>query len=201
MINEDILENCIILNIRDKIIKHHEIYRFPVKAELWEDIFDQCINPTESNWIGGGHDVGSDVTSKNNNLFKLETRFQLKSGNYNSKTDMLKWNGHRTTQYKTLKDKIDFISTNHSDYYVMLARDKRDWKMNNRIYRFMMFESEKIDYSTLIWSEKYNKYNELTGWVGVGNGGYKAEINRSMSDQLWTTCKLSTIAKSYKIEI
>ena len=114
---------------------------------------------------------------------------------------MLKWNGHRTTKHKTLEEKIDFISSNHSDYYVMLARDKTDWQMNKRIYRFMIFESKKIDYSVLVWSEKYNKDNQLTGWVGTGNDVYKAEINRSMSDQLWTTCKLSSIAKSYVIEI
>ena len=35
----------------EKINKHHELYRFPVKAELWEDIFDQVIKRILQQWL------------------------------------------------------------------------------------------------------------------------------------------------------
>mgnify|MGYP006130224747 FL=1 len=34
----------LVSEITNKIEQHHKLYRFPVKAELWEDIFDQSIN-------------------------------------------------------------------------------------------------------------------------------------------------------------
>jgi hypothetical protein len=188
--------------IKEKLQKHHELYRFPVKAELWEDIFDQCINSNLSNWVGGGHNVGFDVISENNGLFKSNSKFQNKSGVIDLIKQTLQWNGHRTTRYKSLSDKINFISTNHCDYYVMLARDKKDWQCGNKIYYLVIFSSDKIDYSTLQWSEKYDKKNNLAGWVGEGNDYFSAHISKSMSDQLWTTAKLSYIADFYKkIEI
>ena len=49
MINKEIVNE-----ITKKIKQHHDLYRFPVKAELWEDIFDQAINGWDSNWDGGG---------------------------------------------------------------------------------------------------------------------------------------------------
>ena len=108
--------------IKDKISQHHELYRFPVKAELWEDIFDQAINGKDSNWNGGGHSVGADVVSEG----KDKTRYQNKSGDINLNKNTIKWNGHRTTSHKTIDEKIDFISKSHYDKYVMLGRNKKD---------------------------------------------------------------------------
>jgi len=48
--------------ITKKLEKYHDACRFPAKAEVWEDLFDQCINPNdESKWVGGGHQSGSDT--------------------------------------------------------------------------------------------------------------------------------------------
>jgi hypothetical protein len=187
--------------LKEKLEQHHNLYRFPCKAEQWEDIFDQCINPESSTWVGGGHSVGADVISENGLLFEQNSRLQNKSGEINFKQGTLKWNGHRTTKHKTLDEKIEFISSDHYDYYVMLARDKKDWEIGNKIYYLIIFNSNKIDYSSLKWSEKYGKNGNLTGYKGVGNGNYSAEINKSMSDQLWTTANLSYLGDYYKIEI
>jgi hypothetical protein len=187
--------------IKNKLEKHHELYRFPCKAEQWEDIFDQCINSSSSNWKGGGHGVGADVISENNNIFEINSRIQNKSGEIDFIKRTLKWNGHRTTKHITLKDKINFISSNHYDYYVMLARDKKDWKRGNKIYYLIIFKSSKIDYSSLDWSEKYGKNNKLSGWKGNGNPNYFAEIHKSMSDQLWTTLNLDYLGEIYRIDI
>ena len=188
--------------LEQKITQHHNLYRFPLKAELWEDIFDQTINSVTSDWEGGGHSVGADVVSENNSLFQKGSRLQLKSGDYNPKNNIVKWNGHRTTKHKTIEEKVDFISKNHYDYYVMLMRNKKDWKEGKKIYYLLMFESSKIDYSSLIWFEKHSKQNNLTGWKGMGTTQpYTAEINISMSHQLWTTSDVSYLGIPHKIEI
>jgi len=187
--------------IKEKLEKHHELYRFPCKAEQWEDIFDQCINSSSSNWKGGGHGVGADVISETDNIFEINSRLQNKSGELDLIKGILKWNGHRTTKHKTLNDKLNFISSNHYDYYVMLSRDKNDWKMGNKIYYLIIFKSDKIDYLSLNWTKKYDKNNNLTGWRGNGNSNYSAEINKSMSDQLWTTANLNYLGETYKIHI
>jgi hypothetical protein len=187
--------------IKEKLEKHHELYRFPCKAEQWEDIFDQCINSSSSNWKGGGHGVGADVISETDNIFEINSRLQNKSGELDLIKGILKWNGHRTTKHKTLNDKLNFISSNHYDYYVMLSRDKNDWKMGNKIYYLIIFKSDKIDYLSLNWTEKYDKNNNLTGWRGNDNSNYSAEINKSMSDQLWTTANLNYLGETYKIHI
>ena len=194
--------NQLLQQLEQKITQHHNLYRFPLKAELWEDIFDQTINSFNSKWEGGGHSVGADVVSENNSLFQKGSRLQLKSGDYNPKNNTVKWNGHRTTKHKTIDEKIDFISQNHYDYYVMLMRNKKDWKMGHKIYYLLMFESNKIDYSSLIWFEKHSKQNNLTGWKGMGTTQpYTAEINISMSHQLWTTSDVSYLGIPHKIEI
>jgi len=72
----EIQEKTMFINcLKDKLIKHHELYRFPVKAEFWEDIWDQCINPNGSKWIGGGHQSGADTEDENLNI-----SYQNKSG-------------------------------------------------------------------------------------------------------------------------
>jgi len=66
--------------IEEKLKLHHSLYRFPVKAELWEDIFDQSINGMYSNWNVGGHDVGTDVICES-----VGTKYENKSGDINIK--------------------------------------------------------------------------------------------------------------------
>lgn len=192
MINSKILKQ-----IEEKIKLHHQLYRFPVKAELWEDIFDQCINGIDSNWNVGGHDVGTDVVSE-----KDGTGYQNKGGEINHKKRTITWSGHRTTSHETLQDKIDFISKKHCDEYVMLARDKKDWKKGNKIYYLINFKSSLIDYSKLKWSETFSKNGKLTGWVGTSDKlPYSAKISLSMSAQLWTTCDIDYLENMEKISI
>lgn len=187
----------ILKQIEEKLKLHHTLYRFPVKAELWEDIFDQCINGSDSNWNIGGHDVGMDVICE-----KIGTKYQNKSGDINLKKGKIVWNGHRTTTYKTIKEKIKFISQKHCNQYVMLGRNKKEWNSGNKSYYFMNFDSSLIDYSKLNWSETYSKKGKLTGWVGVNESlPYSAKILLSMSAQLWTECDIQYLGNMKKITI
>jgi len=191
-------DNKIIKSIEHMLNQHHKLYRFPVKAELWEDIFDQSINGWDSKWEGGGHSVGADVISEDVD----RTRYQNKSGSININKNIIKWNGHRTTTHKTIEDKINFISKPHYDKYIMLGRNDKDWKNGIKRYWYIEFDSDKIDYTKLKWTEKYSKNGNLTGWVGTNDElPYSAVINKSQSDQLWTECDLNYLGKKTEIII
>ena len=188
----------LVIDITELIEKHHKLYRFPVKAELWEDIWDQIINGWNSNWNGGSHSSGADVISEGKN----KVRFQNKSGDVNLNKNSIKWNGHRTTKHKTIQDKIDFISQDHYDYYVMLGRNKKEWDNGIIRYYLLVFNSDKIDYTNLDWKETFNKDNEVNGWSGKNsNLSYSAKISKSMSDQLWTESDIDYLGKLYTIDI
>jgi hypothetical protein len=192
MINPSILKK-----IEEKLKLHHKLYRFPVKAELWEDIFDQSINGLDSNWSIGGHSVGADVICE-----KTGTNYQNKSGDVNHKKSTITWNGHRTTSHATIKDKVDFISKKHYDKYVMLGRNKNEWKNGIKKYYLITFDSSLIEYSKLEWNETFSKKGKLSGWVGKNkNLPYSAKISISMSEQLWTECDINYLGTPIEITI
>ena len=190
IINEQTL-NLIV----DKIKSHHQLYRFPVKAELWEDIFDQSINGLDSNWNIGGHSSGADVICE-----KTGIKIQNKGGEFNHKKSTVKWNGHRTTSHLTIQDKVDFISQKHYDVYAMLGRNKNEWNKGIKKYYLLTFDSSLIDYSKLNWVETFSKKGKLTGWVGTNeNLPYSATISISMSGQLWTECDINYLGNPIEI--
>lgn len=182
--------------ITEKLHQHHRLYRYPVKAEYWEDIFDQVINQGRVGWIGGSHASGADVVSVDG------IRYQNKSGTINVKrkiTDCtinarentIKWSGHRTTKHKTIDEKVDFISKRHCDKYAMLARNVDEWKRKLMKYYLFIFDSSLIDYKSLEWHETKNKKGVTTGWKGTHKDlEYYAQFTNT-SDQLWTTVNLS----------
>ena len=195
---DNMISKKLVSDITNKIEQHHKLYRFPVKAELWEDIFDQSINGWDSNWDGGGHSTGADVVSEG----KDKTRYQNKSGDVNLNKGTIKWNGHRTTSKKTIQEKIDWISEPHYDKYVMLGRDKKDWKQGIKRYYLMVFDASLVEYDKLDWVESFGKDGKVNGWKGNKDGlPYKASISKSMSDQLWTECDIDYLGTKVEILI
>ena len=59
-----------------------------------------------------------------------------------SKKKILRINGSRTTKYKTLEEKIKFLSENKDDVYYCLARNKKEWKDGLRKYYLFIFKSD-----------------------------------------------------------
>lgn len=193
------IDNKLVKLLTDKIKQHHQLYRFPVKGELWEDIFDQCINMSSvngSNWLGGGHDVGTDVTNTTSGI-----RYQLKGGMLNFKKNLVKWSGHRTTSYNTIEEKLNFINKDHCDMYVLLSRCKREWDKGTRVYYLMMFDSSLLTYDKLSWVETFSKKQTLSGWKGNGSNNLAADIYVSMSGQLWTTADIDYLGGVTRIEV
>jgi len=70
------LMNCLI----SKLIYHHGQYRVPVTAGNWEDIWDQCINPNGSDWVGGGHQSGADTMDGGSNISYQNKSGQIEKG-------------------------------------------------------------------------------------------------------------------------
>ena len=189
---------CMIEEIKQKLKQHHQLYRFPVKAELWEDIYDQVINSGSLGWNMGGHDVGTDVVSKDGGI-----RYQNKAGKIDLKNGTITWSGHRTTKHKTINEKVNFISEKHCDKYVMLARNKDDWDSGIKKYYLLIFDSHLIDYSKLNWTEYTTKDTDnVAGWKGDSNEiPVSAKIIKTMSDQLWTEAKLDYLGEPIEIVI
>jgi hypothetical protein len=181
--------------IKQKLKQHHELYRFPVKAELWEDIYDQVINSGSIGWDMGNHNVGTDVVSKG-------VRYQNKAGNIDLKNGTIIWSGHRTTKHKTIDEKVNFISQNHCDKYVMLARNKDEWERGIKKYYLLIFDSSLIDYSKLQWNEYLSKEGNVSGWKGESiEQPFSAKIIKTMSDQLWTEARLDYLGTPIEIVI
>ncbi len=159
-IQEKMLINC----LKSKLIKHHELYRWPVKAELWEDLWDQCINPRGSKWVGGGHQAGADTLDDINNI-----SYQNKSGQI--KKNSVEITSHRLAKQAgpTFEDKLNFISKKHCDKYVLLSRDENDWKNNIKSYYLMIFDTKLLDFRSLEWSEHIPSRGAN---AGKHNGGY-----------------------------
>ena len=183
-------KESIIENLTAKLKKHHKLYRFPCKAELFEDLLAQTLKEVTPDkavlWSAGSHASGADITWNT-------IRIQNKSGNFNLKKGIIKFNGSRTTKYKKLEEKIDFLSKDKYDLYVLLGREKK-FNIDSPKYIFMWFDAKKLDYRNLTWEEKEKH------WEGQGEN-FSCRIVRSMSDQLWVESKISYLGEVNEIQL
>lgn len=194
MTNVTIQNATLISQLRDKLKLHHSLYRTPIKDVYLEDIWDQCINPNGSNWKPCGHQSGADTKLENQ---EVSESYQNKSGQLLKNKTQVKISSHRTSKYKTLEDKVNFISEKHCDKYVLLSRDEKEWDKGNRIYYLMIFDSALFDFKSLTWTAKTITRGEKKGqengsFVGTKeNGRFSAEIqSASTSNQLWVTADI-----------
>ena len=192
-------------SIKEKLTMHHQLYRTPVKDVYLEDIFDQCINPNNSTWKPNGHQSGADTKLETENLTEC---YQNKSGQLLENKTKVRISSHRTSKYKTLEDKINFISKKHCDKYVLLSRDEKEWEVGKKIYYLMIFDSSLFDFKNINWSDKItikgkNKGQQNGGFVGNDtNNHYRAEIlNASTSNQLWIIANIDYIGGFAKIDV
>lgn len=158
----EIQEKMLINRLTSKITEFHKVIRYPLKAEYFEDIWDQCINPVGSKWVGGGHQSGADTIDEISHI-----SYQNKSGQING--DYVNITSHRTKKYPSLDEKIDFISQNHCDKYVLLSRDESEWKNGIKSYYLMIFDSKLLDFRSLEWTPHILKTGKKKG---EHNGGY-----------------------------
>ncbi len=198
----EIQEKTMLMNcLKTKLIKHHELYRFPVKAELWEDIWDQCINPSGSNWVGGGHQSGADTLDETSKVSYQNKSGQIENG-------IVKITSHRTKKYPSFEEKLNFISQNHCDKYVLLSRDESEWKNGIKSYYLMIFDSSQLDFRSLEWSKHILKTGKKKGehnggYIGKGDAGkFSARIDGpGSSNQLHISIDIDYIGGYTKVII
>ena len=187
-LNERIKMNENIASAIEKRIKrYHEDFSLPLMAEQWEEVLTRSLRDVglKPEWDNDrSHKVGEDIYEESIG------RISCKSGSLEK--DSVKFNGSRTTRFKTLEEKLNFLSSSHDDVYFMLAKDKKDIKEKNFKYKVLVFPSSACKANSLRWEETKG------GWKGTGD--FKATINRSMSDQLWTTLPLDKVDHVYEID-
>ena len=149
-------------------------------------------------------DIGLNSKWENNRSHKIgEDIFEESIGRISCKSgalskDSVEWNGSRTGKYETLAEKLEFLSSDHDDYYFMLAKDKKNIIDKNFKYKVLIFPSSLCKVNELNWEEKFSRDGKLSGWKGTGN--FNAKIVLSMSGQLWTTLPLDMVEHIIEID-
>jgi hypothetical protein len=143
---------------------------------------------------GGGHQSGADT---HHNLTNI--RYQNKSGQI--KGNNVHITSHRTKNAgKEIEKKLEFISKDHCDKYVLLSRDENEWKNGIKSYKLMIFDSKLINFKKLIWEPSIptrgkNKNKHNGGYIGKGvESEYNARIDgEGTSNQLHIEINLDYI--------
>jgi len=164
----------VLQSIKKRISLHHQLYEVKVSASLWEETLHRSFLDANlsSHWNKSGHQSGADVVANN-------VRFACKSGEIMGKRDpKLSISSHRTTSYKTIEDKLKFLSENHEDVIASLVNT------SEQEYSVLLFERPKLH--DLPWVET------SAGWAATNEDGSSFTITKSMSDQLWMKLNLKT---------
>lgn len=173
--------------IEKRIKRYHEDFSLCLMAEQWEEVLKRSLEDIglEPEWENDrSHKVGEDIYEKSIGRISCKSGSLEKNG--------VKFNGSRTTRFKTLDEKLEFLSSSHDDFYFMLAKDKKDIMSKNFKYKVLVFPSTVCKVNKLKWEET------KSGWKGTGD--FSAMISRSMSDQLWTTLPLDKVEHVLEID-
>jgi hypothetical protein len=185
--------------IKERVLKHHELYSSPCKAEYWEENLCYALQQAGfgSDWKPNcNHKSGVDQTTDN------QIRISNKSGSVD--LDYVEISGSRLTKHKTLQEKLEFLADKKEDYIFCLATEKDEWNRGIKRYYFIVIDSDKLNYHEQEWTELYGtrgRYKDkVNGWSCLSEV-FSAKIQKSMSDQLWTTIKLDHCEEIYDITI
>jgi hypothetical protein len=169
------------------------MFSLPLIAEQWEETLSRALeeigHPTT--WKPDrSHKVGEDMNIEN----IPKSRLSCKSGQFITprtlRTKCVKFNGSRTTTQKTIEDKIEHLCADHDDYYFLLSKNKPF----NKKYTLLVFPSSICKVNQLTWTLS------TSGKQYKGVGPFIADINASMSSQLWTTLPLNLIPYQFDID-
>lgn len=178
--------NDLYKEIQRRLILHHDLYQNTVKSTYWEEILYRSLKSIGEapEWNCGSHNIAYD-------LLLNGVKISCKSGTP-TKTH-LKFSGYRLTSHKTLSDKIRFITSHNQCVHVFLS-SIIDKKTNTVTYKLFSIDAIRIPYNSMKWEEQEKRY------VGEHND-YKADIVKSMSDQLWTRVPIIKLTKHFEIDI
>jgi hypothetical protein len=155
-------------DIQRRIYAHYEVYpEININSILWECILAYALRTEYSSviWTPGSHKKGEDINCNG-------VRISCKAGKITKlkSNPVISISSHRTTRFKTLDEKLNFLSQKHEDVVYSLS------SMDNT-YRLTIFTPP--DVNQFDWHEMSKK------WRGVDKLGNILDITKSMSDQYW----------------
>lgn len=193
--------NGLVPHLTDLLGKHHELYSGRCKGEYWEEICAKALVSAGfgSNWKPDfNHKVGEDQATS------CGIRISNKSGKLCTNKQTVEISGSRLTSYPTLQEKLDFLQNKTEDYIFCLATNDKDWKVNNKVYYFIVIDSSDLNYASAAWQDtlgtKKSSLGKVVGHHCVGTG-YTAKIVNSMSHQLWTVVEHSLYKEIHELII
>ncbi len=179
--------------------KHHELYSGQCKAEYWEELLSKALKDARfgSDWKPDfNHKSGIDQTT--------DCGIGISNKGGFVENDVVTISGSRLTKHKTITEKLEFLSVKKEDYIFCLACEKSDWENGNKIYYFIVIDANKLNYHEQEWKEtmgsRKDTKGKMMGWECTSED-FSAKIQKSMSDQLWTTVKLDSCEEIHDIVI
>ena len=163
--------------IQQRINLHHKLYEnIKIDSIYWEHILCKSlmVEHDDVQWNVGSHGVGTDIVCNGTNI-------SCKGGTIKGvHKEVLTVSSHRTTQYKLLEEKLDYLRVPHEDVIYSLVQ-------YNDGYRLTIFNPPNVDLFT--WQEGSKK------WRGIDNEGNILDIIKSMSDQYWMRLDYNKLEK------
>lgn len=185
IITDEICPSSVLKNIKSNIKNLHKVVPPnypPIKGDYWECILTNSFREANFNCIWYGekqknHKPGTDITVSG----LTHENISCKSGDikYNNKKciyETIKISSYRTTEHKTIDEKLNYIDSDHED--IIYSLSSTFYRSRNK-YILTIFTQPK--FKQMVWQK--NKVNYKSSKV---NGVY-ATINGSQSDQLWYT--------------
>lgn len=170
--------------IKCKIIDHEKIYRTKIKADQVEDILSRSLEEIgfSNDWFKhrGSHRKGVDIALDENGM-----KISVKSGTVAQAKGkkILTITSYRTSEHKSLEDKVAFISAKHEDIIFSFAENEKD-----KFYTLRIFA--KPDLGTLVWGP--GPRNKGHSNVAADLFGNEFSMHDSASGQLIMHLNLDT---------
>lgn len=182
--------------ITRRIKMHHQLYdNLTIKDKYWEYTLSNSFRDAnfKCSWNQESHESGKDIIVEN----ILYKRISCKSGivvysKRKKKITQIKISGFRTTSYKSIEDKLNYIDGNHED--VVFSLSSSLFKSHKK-YILTVFLPPK--FKNLSWIKKNN------GYMSNKVNGVSAKILSQCSDQLWYQLDYDSplILETYEIPV
>lgn len=164
--------------IKRRIKLHHDLYEsLTIKDKYWEYTLSNAFKDVNfnCNWDPESHDVGKDIIVEDIKYKRISCKSgMLVFSKRKNKITKIKISGFRTTSYKTIEEKLNYIDGNHEDVVFSLSSS---FFKTQRKYVLTIFVPPK--FKELMWTKEGENYKSST------YNGVNASILAQCSDQLW----------------
>lgn len=189
--------------VEANLIRHHELYSsYPIAKEL-EEIFARCLyehTPKQKvQWLIGGHQSGYDIIGYGEDISIKSMTYNTTRANTN-----ITISSHRTTKFKTIDEKYDFLCEGHESCTLGIAHSTEVYNTFTKYtYRIVLIDA--LPFSELEphkWTTHYTKKGKLAKWTTTYDN-IKFDIMCACSDQLWITVPYNSpyVTELNKIEL